>query len=109
MALPSFLADGNTKTFNFADFIIDRETGPLDFDAFVAYVEATSPITQQPEGRITLCYQDLDDYDDCMEGAERTTTTTTTTPEGGDKDSATTKRLSSIMALMMVLMSVISL
>ncbi len=61
LAIPSFLADGGTRTLTFDDFILTRETGPVDYDAFVEFVGEESPITQEVEGRITICYEELDE------------------------------------------------
>ncbi len=56
VALPSFLADGGSKTLGFPSVVITHDRGPTDFDAFESYVRKYSPIMQMPEGRITVNY-----------------------------------------------------
>jgi len=56
VALPSFLANGGSRTMNFPDWIEGREEGGNDFQALVDFVVAHSPITTGQEGRITIRY-----------------------------------------------------
>lgn len=58
IALPSFLAEGGTRTTYFPDYILNRTIGPVDNQAFGKFIGDNSPITQRVEGRITINYYD---------------------------------------------------
>ena len=56
VALVSFLANGGSYLYNFPAWIVDRQTGDLDYDVFNQYVAENSPINMAPEGRISVHY-----------------------------------------------------
>ena len=56
VALPSFLANGGSRTLNFPAWIESREVGENDFQALVDFVVEHSPIANEQEGRITIRY-----------------------------------------------------
>merc|ERR1711962_751989 len=73
VAVNSFLAKGGSRTMNFPAWIEDREEGGNDFEALVNFVNKTSPITAEQEGRITIRY-----HPDTETTTTKTTTTNTT-------------------------------
>ena len=40
----------------FGEYMLDKEQGPSDYDAFYSYTMKNSPLTQRVEGRITINY-----------------------------------------------------
>merc|ERR1711962_93937 len=79
VAVNSFLAKGGSRTMNFPAWIEDREEGGNDFEALVNFVNKTSPITAEQEGRITIRYH-----------PDTETTTTKTTANTTAKTTANT-------------------
>ena len=81
VAVNSFLAKGGSRTMNFPAWIEDREEGGNDFEALVNFVNKTSPITTEQEGRITIRY-----HPDGDTTTTKMTTSTMTTSHSGACD-----------------------